>query len=130
MKAHYCNCESDTVRLDISALLSAPGAMLSDSILKQYISDGLVAKNKKSMFSNSSKSKQKEPALTLPNPKCQLCPKGHCETYPLIHTDDGKYAHKTCAVHVLETSVIEDPETLKLTVIDINCIPKERWKLV
>jgi hypothetical protein len=39
------------------------------------------------------------------------------------------FVHETCATHVLEPTVIEDPETNTLAVVGIEDIPKGRWQL-
>lgn len=78
-----------------------------------------------------SKVKPKAPEIIiLPSPKCELCIKGSSEEFPLIDTDvTGKFAHKVCALHILEPQVETDPVTKKERVVGLRNIPKGRWKL-
>lgn len=53
LKAKYCDCESESVRLDVAALL-APGPMLSSAITKKYIAAGNQGKSLPKMMSELS----------------------------------------------------------------------------
>jgi PHD-zinc-finger like domain len=128
MKANYCTCESDSVRLDIQTLLNTPGAQLTETILKKYITADLLVRGKRMALTNAPKPKPE--AIVLPNPKCQLCVKGASDMFPLLQTEPDKFVHKVCAQHVLEPQVTEDVETNTVKITGIELVPVGRWKLV
>jgi hypothetical protein len=69
LKANFCTCENDSVRLDIASLIATPGAMLSDDLLRQYVSGGLATSAARGRSMCSTKFTPKEPEIILPDPK-------------------------------------------------------------
>ncbi|KAJ3370861.1 hypothetical protein HDU91_005848 [Kappamyces sp. JEL0680] len=106
--AKFCECEHDSVRLDVKDLFGVDrveatrrGRKPTQPRLPTNLAErmGAFAKGKKKALL-----KRKTPRL--PALKCALCPLGDSEEFPLMPTDvPNVYAHVECAAHILETSI-------------------------
>ncbi|KAJ3176163.1 Lysine-specific demethylase 4B [Irineochytrium annulatum] len=136
-QARFCECEPDSVRLDVSALFG-----LNGEILPQPPSDPTVPKpmgpgrSMKSMMPTAPKPKAPpKPAPPKPAPvkvapiiiKCVLCP-GQDESDLLPTTIPGQRVHRLCALYVPETFIVPDAEGHDV-VHGVDGIPKDRWTL-
>ncbi|KAI8909715.1 JmjC domain, hydroxylase-domain-containing protein [Gorgonomyces haynaldii] len=140
-KAKSCKCEKDSVTLDVEMIINPP-EHVPENYLSQYINADLrritSRKPVKEEYihweyalpkgGDGKSHKKYGPTPILPAVKCQLCLKGDEEKYPLLPTDqEGKFCHKVCADHVLETrtEIVDD----KMIVKGLEDIPRGRWGL-
>ncbi|KAJ3106405.1 hypothetical protein HDU97_006390 [Phlyctochytrium planicorne] len=98
--AQFCRCVKDSVQLDVRALFNLEP--ISPPPEKKLKSNKIIR-------------------------KCVLCPGTDQEG--ILRTSCGAWAHKRCAMYILETSVILDEQTNEEIVTGVDLIPKDRWAL-
>ncbi|KAJ3393310.1 hypothetical protein HDU92_007871 [Lobulomyces angularis] len=136
MKALYCKCISDSVKIDVKTLFSDLSKLTKLNIPEKREgwegriipkSDNLAAVNTTSVLKMRGKNAaqlKKDTSFKPNGPRCAFCIDLVGELYP---TDKENFVgHEICAKGIPELTFLEDEKKI----VGFENIPKSRWKLL